>query len=48
MSPVLLGALMIVIGGGRCLLYFYLSNFVLAKSIFSAGGNDAGLQHQPG
>ncbi|MBO6604592.1 MAG: sugar ABC transporter permease [Roseicyclus sp.] len=43
MSPMLQGAITIVIGVGGCIGYFYFANLILDKVIFPARGNDAGL-----
>ncbi|WP_375552612.1 carbohydrate ABC transporter permease [Rhodophyticola porphyridii] len=42
MSPMLQGAITIVIGVGGCIGYFYFANLILDKVIFPARGNDAG------
>ncbi|QBY00642.1 sugar ABC transporter permease [Rhodophyticola sp. CCM32] len=42
MSPMLQGAITIVVGVGGCIGYFYLANLILDKAIFPARGNDAG------
>ena len=42
MSPLLQGALTILIGVGGCVGYFFLSNLILDKVIFPARGEDIG------
>ncbi|MBF9050171.1 ABC transporter permease subunit [Roseobacter sp. HKCCD9010] len=42
MSPLVQGAITIIIGVGGCIGYFYFANMLLDKVIFPARGNDAG------
>ncbi|WJY20718.1 sugar ABC transporter permease [Fontisubflavum oceani] len=42
MSPLVQGAITIIVGVGGCIGYFYFANMLLDKVIFPARGNDAG------